>query len=111
MSTKQKEPNFDDSINEYEVKALKWLCYDGAETNCRIAHILGILLMNSCNTDIFSSNYYHLQSVRFELWFIPNLTETQELLSKYWNIFAGKARIFLLYEWVHSRSPGRTLYN
>ena len=32
----------------------------------RIAHILGILLMNSCNTDIFFSNYYHLQSVRFE---------------------------------------------
>ena len=23
---------------------------DGAEINCRIAHILGILLMNSCNT-------------------------------------------------------------
>ena len=22
--------------------------------------------MNSCNTDIFFSNYYHLQSVRFE---------------------------------------------
>ena len=40
---------------------------NGAETNCRIAHILGILLMNSCNTDIFSSNYYHLQSDRFEL--------------------------------------------
>ena len=39
----------------------------GAETNCGIAHILGILLMNSCNTDIFFSNYYHLQSVRFEL--------------------------------------------
>ena len=40
----------------------------GTETNnyCRIAHILGILLMNSCNTDIFFSNYYHLQSVRFE---------------------------------------------
>ena len=37
-----------------------------AETNCGIAHILGILLMNSCNTDIFFSNYYHLQSVRFE---------------------------------------------
>ena len=35
-------------------------------TNCRIAHILGILLMNSCNTDIFFDNYYHLQSVRFE---------------------------------------------
>ena len=32
-----------------------------------LAHILGILLMNSCNTDIFFSNYYHLQSVRFEL--------------------------------------------
>ena len=40
---------------------------NGAETNCGIAHILGILLMNSCNTDIFFSNYYHLQSVRFEL--------------------------------------------
>ena len=40
--------------------------FNGAETNCRIAHILGILLMNSCNTDIFFSNYYHLQSVRFE---------------------------------------------
>ena len=40
---------------------------NGAETDCRIAHILGILLMNSCNTDIFFSNYYHLQSVRFEL--------------------------------------------
>ena len=25
--------------------------------------------MNSCNTDIFFSNYYHLQSVRFELTF------------------------------------------
>ena len=34
-----------------------------------IAHILGILLMNSCNTDIFFSNYYHLQSVRFDLFF------------------------------------------
>ena len=33
----------------------------------RIAHILGILLMNSCNTDIFFSDYYHLQSVRIEL--------------------------------------------
>ena len=33
----------------------------------RLAHILGILLMNSCNTDISFSNYYHLQSVRFEL--------------------------------------------
>ena len=39
----------------------------GAETNFGIAHILGILLMNSCNTDIFFSNYSHLQSVRFEL--------------------------------------------
>ena len=35
-----------------------------------IVEFLGILLMNSCNTDIyiyiFFSNYYHLQSVRFE---------------------------------------------
>ena len=45
--------------------------FNGAETNCRIAHILGILLMNSCNTDIFFSNYYHLQSVRFELQIPP----------------------------------------
>ena len=42
--------------------------FNGAETNCGIAHILGILLMNSCNTDIFLGNYYHLQSVRFELY-------------------------------------------
>ena len=28
-------------------------------------NILGILLMNSCNTDTFFSNYYHWQSVRF----------------------------------------------
>ena len=27
--------------------------FNGAETNCGIAHILGILLMNSCNTVIF----------------------------------------------------------
>ena len=48
--------------------------FNGAETNyCRIAHVLGILLMNSCNTDIFSSNYYHLQSVRFELRYIPTV--------------------------------------
>ena len=40
--------------------------FNGAETNCKIAHILGILLMNSCNTDTFFSNYYHLLSVRFE---------------------------------------------
>ena len=26
--------------------------------------------MNSCNTDIFFSNYYHLQSVRFEFEYI-----------------------------------------
>ena len=29
------------------------LTVNGAATNCRIAHILGILLMNSCNTDKF----------------------------------------------------------
>ena len=41
--------------------------FNGAETNCGIAHILGILLMNSYHTDVFFSNYYHLQSVHFEL--------------------------------------------
>ena len=40
--------------------------FNGAETNCGIAHILGILLMNSYNTDIVFSNYYNLQSVHFE---------------------------------------------
>ena len=40
--------------------------FNGTETNCGIAHILGILLMNSYNTDIFFSNYYNLQSVHFE---------------------------------------------
>ena len=45
----------------------QFLSVNGAETNCRIAHILGILLMNSCNTDIFFSNYHDLKSVRFEL--------------------------------------------
>ena len=46
--------------------------FNGAETNCRIARILGILLMNSCNTDIYIyifSNYYNLQSVHFDLSF------------------------------------------
>ena len=45
--------------------------FTGAKPNnyCGFAHILGILLMNSCNTDIFFSNYYNyiLQSVDFEL--------------------------------------------
>ena len=40
--------------------------FNGAETNCGIAHILGILLMNGYNTDIIFSNYYNLQSVHFE---------------------------------------------
>ena len=42
--------------------------FNGPETNCGIAHILGILLMNSYNTDISFSNYYNLQSVHFELY-------------------------------------------
>ena len=41
--------------------------FNGAETNCGIAHILGILLMNIYNTDIFFTSYYNLQSVHFEL--------------------------------------------
>ena len=35
--------------------------------SCGIAHILGILLMNSYNTDIFFSNYCNLHSVHLEL--------------------------------------------
>ena len=53
--------------------------FNGAETNCRIAHILGILLMNSCNTDIFFSNYYHLLSVRFEYMNYVTVSITQEV--------------------------------
>ena len=58
--------------------------FNGAESNCRIAHILGILLMNSCNTDIFFSNYYHLQSVCFEMSLIPsgNTTSTSTSIEK-----------------------------
>ena len=51
------------------IDAIKALIMIAQFCNCRIAHILGILLMNSCNTDIFLSNYYHWQSVRFELQF------------------------------------------
>ena len=39
--------------------------FNGAETNCGIPRILGILLMNSWDTHFFS-NYYNLQSIYFE---------------------------------------------
>jgi len=39
----------------------------GHQRKLKVLYILGVPLMNSCNTDIFFSNYYHLQSVRFEL--------------------------------------------
>ena len=39
--------------------------FNGAETNWGIAHILGILLMNSYDTQI-CNYYYNLQSIRFE---------------------------------------------
>ena len=56
--------NFRESINASQLCShCGWLLlkcsaigigFNGAETNyCRIAHILGILLMNSCNTDKF----------------------------------------------------------
>jgi len=54
------------AMREFTLNSKNVMGFNGAETNCRIAHILGILLMNSYNTDIFFSNYYHLQSVRFE---------------------------------------------
>ena len=61
---------------EYHMYHVRWLLlkcsavgigFNGAETNCGIAHISGILLMNSYNTDIFFSNYYNLQSVHSEM--------------------------------------------
>ena len=36
----------------------------------RIAHILGILLMKRYSTDIFLSNYFNLQWVHFEFYYI-----------------------------------------
>ena len=60
--------------------------FNGAETNCGIAHILGILLMNSCNTEIFFSNYYHLQSVHFEYkWWSPTHFHTS--MRHYYSLF------------------------
>ena len=42
--------------------------FNGAETNCRIAHILGILLMNSCNTDRFLATtvVYGLSTLNYD---------------------------------------------
>ena len=57
---------------------LKCFGFNGAETNCGIAHILGILPMNSYNTNIFFSNYYNLQSVHFELHYLE--TNQQQTL-------------------------------
>ena len=44
--------------------------FNGAETNCRIAHILGILLMNSCNTDRFLATtvVYGLSTLKYKVW-------------------------------------------
>ena len=53
-------------------------------TNIRLtAHILDILLMNSCNTDIFFSNYYHLLSVHFELLSSNPLRKTKYVIKGY----------------------------
>ena len=53
------------------VAPLKWsavgIGFNGTKTNCGIARILGILLMNTVgHVDVFFSNYYNLQSVHFE---------------------------------------------
>ena len=44
--------------------------FNGAETNCRIAHILGILLMNSCSTDRFLATtvVYGLSTLNYDIW-------------------------------------------
>ena len=59
-------PNFITNIILLKCSAVG-IRFNGAETNCGIAHIFGILLMNSYNIDIFFSNYYNLQSVHFKL--------------------------------------------
>ena len=42
-----------ESVQNLDNGKINKLGFNGAETNCGIAHILGILLMNSCNTDKF----------------------------------------------------------
>ena len=54
--------------------------FNGAETNCGIAHIFGILLMNSYNTETFFSNYYNLQSVHFEYMGSTTVLKSQTFL-------------------------------
>ena len=51
--------------------------FNGAETNCRIAHILGILLMNSCNTDNFLAT-----TIICSLSALNNFTITAEILAR-----------------------------
>ena len=68
-----------------QIRSLKGQCHKNKKVfdqDC--AHILGILMMNSYNTDIFFSNYYNLQSVHFELQsvlLIPNYA-LEKLLRK-----------------------------
>ena len=52
--------------------------FNGAETNCRIAHILGILLMNSCDTDRFLATtvVYGLSSLNI---YVTNIYTVHEL--------------------------------
>ena len=79
-----------------------------ADQNGQFDRFERLRLMNSCNTDIFFSHYYHLQSVRFELRAIgdllPGLTsfvvnhfcsQTSKSLpslciARYYNVLIGK---------------------
>ena len=72
--------------------------FNGAETNCRIAHILGILLMNSCNTDRFLATtvvsglsrlkYIYIDIYRyiyiFIIWQAPRAGSMQRILCSDW---------------------------
>ena len=70
----------------------RWQSFNGAETNCRIAHILGILLMNSCNTDRFLATtvVYGLSTLKcmefswpYRVLRIETLTKSQSVLSRW----------------------------
>ena len=68
-------------FNDPHIKTYLTIGFNGAETNCGIAHILGILLMSSCNTVIFLAttiicslstlNYSNERSISNKYYIVP----------------------------------------
>ena len=57
--------------------------FNGAETNCRIAHILGILLMNSCNTDRFLATTIICSLSTLKCMYVQNFFQPFQLIMAY----------------------------